>query len=695
MASEKTSNIGLNKWVPSDYVKMDEFNENFDKIDEVAADHAAQLAETTSQVFVEKYKRQDGETDDTGRIQRAIDSAPPYATIVFDPKVEYRWTSVKSKKSLTFNINGAYYKVNPYATQTPAIYFEGDVGEPYLLTADAAIDSRSLYLSGASSIFSKGDYVIVGDDYVTLPWASNGSSYTGRSEINKIDSVSGDTITLIKPVEWPYSISDGAYIKKITNLIDKARIIGASNGEEVNPGVESTGSPALPGKGHIFQFSYCLLPEVDDATLNGWQMHIVNFYRCVYPLARKVVGKKPFKPSAGGHGYVVRMDNCLGGMARENIGEGARHLVDWSRSYYGASESNLSISPFGVSYYTHGLGSKHIRSTHDQVIGSTTADEGWAMGDPQFSADFDFIIENPVFIGSGTAIHQKVGSKGMKIINPNIRTRSTAAIMATRGADDFLLDGGYVENFRPGTDTYAVLIQATDGDNPIIEYPHNVKLRFTKIKGNAMVKVEADGDVTVEDLEFDVNITANAGLAAALRVAQDISPKNLIIRRNNIKGQFDRGILGSTVPSGKYTIEQNTIDGYRTNGTQLRAGSTAGNLRYKDNVIKSNGSAPEIAFSSEISDAIKAGAVVEGNFPNNTNKKGSVTLSSNGLDFTYSFSHGLMSAPRYANATAGNEVTGTAEILFVTWNDTKIIVRFKTNPPQGTDNIVLNWEAII
>lgn len=45
MASEKTSNIGLNKWVPSDYVKVDEFNDNFDKIDEVAADHAAQLAE--------------------------------------------------------------------------------------------------------------------------------------------------------------------------------------------------------------------------------------------------------------------------------------------------------------------------------------------------------------------------------------------------------------------------------------------------------------------------------------------------------------------------------------------------------------------------------------------------------------------------------------------------------------------------
>lgn len=57
MASEKTSNIGLNKWVPSDYVKVNEFNDNFDKIDEVAADHAAQLAETTKESSLYRTKK--------------------------------------------------------------------------------------------------------------------------------------------------------------------------------------------------------------------------------------------------------------------------------------------------------------------------------------------------------------------------------------------------------------------------------------------------------------------------------------------------------------------------------------------------------------------------------------------------------------------------------------------------------------
>lgn len=46
MSSEKTPKLGLHKWAPTDFVRMDEFNENFDKLDEVAGD----VAETESKV---------------------------------------------------------------------------------------------------------------------------------------------------------------------------------------------------------------------------------------------------------------------------------------------------------------------------------------------------------------------------------------------------------------------------------------------------------------------------------------------------------------------------------------------------------------------------------------------------------------------------------------------------------------------
>ncbi len=89
MSSEKTTNLQLNKWVPTDYVKMDEFNENFDKIDKVAADHAAQLAETIKHsvngkkiLALSSYQRIAPENDDNGRFTRAIMDADDETTIV-------------------------------------------------------------------------------------------------------------------------------------------------------------------------------------------------------------------------------------------------------------------------------------------------------------------------------------------------------------------------------------------------------------------------------------------------------------------------------------------------------------------------------------------------------------------------------------------------------------------------------------
>lgn len=49
MSSEKTTKLGLHKWVPTDYVKREEFNENFAKIDDNAAQVAEQLAQTTQE----------------------------------------------------------------------------------------------------------------------------------------------------------------------------------------------------------------------------------------------------------------------------------------------------------------------------------------------------------------------------------------------------------------------------------------------------------------------------------------------------------------------------------------------------------------------------------------------------------------------------------------------------------------------
>lgn len=67
MSSKKTPNLGLHEWVPTDYVQMEEFNENFKKLDEVggAADQLSQDVESINiqleqTVRKEEYQKEIG-----------------------------------------------------------------------------------------------------------------------------------------------------------------------------------------------------------------------------------------------------------------------------------------------------------------------------------------------------------------------------------------------------------------------------------------------------------------------------------------------------------------------------------------------------------------------------------------------------------------------------------------------------------
>lgn len=71
MSTNKTTNLGLHSWVRSDPFKMDEFNENFDKLDQAvgknkdaiekkvdqsALDAVSEVANGRAQIIAESYK---------------------------------------------------------------------------------------------------------------------------------------------------------------------------------------------------------------------------------------------------------------------------------------------------------------------------------------------------------------------------------------------------------------------------------------------------------------------------------------------------------------------------------------------------------------------------------------------------------------------------------------------------------------
>lgn len=645
-----------------------------------------------SRVYVEYFKKEGAETDDTDRVQRAINAAPEYSEIVFDPHKTYSIKSVTCTKSLTINFQGASLLLNPYATQTPAFYFKGTVGASSLVSSDVNAKDRTLTVTGASTLFADEDFLIIGDNHVTPAWSGAATSYTGRYEINQISSISGDTITLTKPMEWAYTVADGFNVKKFTKLLKNPKIVNSGMINEVDPGAASTSSPANSGKGHLFQFQYCLGAELRDCYVDGYQMHVVNTNFCINTNIENISAVNPFRPSEGGHGYLVRDDNSVGTVVRKCYAVGARHVVDWSRSTDGVSIDNVSFDQSGVSFYTHGTGVKRCKSINDKVIGATSTEEGWSMGDPSFAADYDYEIHNCTYLGTGYAIGMKVGSDGLKVINPRILTRADYAIGVTRGAKNFTLIGGEIENYNTGVNRFNLLVDITTGSGTALEYPTNITVRGTKFKGNGIVRIDALGTVIFENNEFDVNITANGGLAGALRLCEVQAPSHMFIRGNVIKGAFDRGIYNSTAPSTEFVIDDNFIEGYRTTGIQVRS---AGNLKLRRNSVNNNGSGNEIAFSGDVGASLTAGMVVKDNKPNKSRQEGTYTFDGNAGVTSYTIPHTLLGKPTRFNVISGNAVAGTAEIAYVTPWSTNLTISFKTAPPTGTGNVTVHWWAEI
>src|SRR5690554_7903813 len=86
MSSEKTPNLQLHRWQPSDYVLRTEFNDNFAKID----DHAKQVTERLAEIAVNVKSFGaigDGIADDYQAIKDAVAviNANGGGTLIFPP----------------------------------------------------------------------------------------------------------------------------------------------------------------------------------------------------------------------------------------------------------------------------------------------------------------------------------------------------------------------------------------------------------------------------------------------------------------------------------------------------------------------------------------------------------------------------------------------------------------------------------
>lgn len=69
MSNEKTDHLKLNKWNPDDYVQVEEFNENFQKIDDDSNKVSTQLADTANEIEVLETSKMSKDTNDISVFQ--------------------------------------------------------------------------------------------------------------------------------------------------------------------------------------------------------------------------------------------------------------------------------------------------------------------------------------------------------------------------------------------------------------------------------------------------------------------------------------------------------------------------------------------------------------------------------------------------------------------------------------------------
>jgi hypothetical protein len=404
----------------------------------------------------------DGVNDDTAGMQAAINAAPAGSVLRGTPGKTYYFTSLSTNKTLCIDFQGANLRVAPgvasLVSATPALKFQSTLASSLAInTATAGADNVTLTASGGGTSFAVDDWVQLRDVTPVLGWDQGiggvtSNTYSERLEVNRIIRISGDTLYFQKPIEWGYDSAYTATATKISSPIVKPKIINVGTVTEDNPGGNYTGS-SVTGP-HIFAFFHCIEPMVDGATVDGWQLHIVQFSKCYKPVARRVSGTNPFRPSTGGHGYVVQFERSSNGLAELSTGFFTRHLVDHTQSYDCLSRKNTAFSPRTAQFAGHGQGAKRMMSVDDTVYMTQDSGNGvgWSMGNSGFNADYGYTIVRPTLYASAglNGILALANSEDLLVIEPRFVIAKSSAtafngIQVNSGTKRTKVRGGVID----------------------------------------------------------------------------------------------------------------------------------------------------------------------------------------------------------------------------------------------------------
>ena len=520
-------------------------------------------------------------------LQNILNMAPEGSRIVF-PTAHYNLKSAKTNKSFDIDFQYSTITASPDPLgSTSVIQFESDLGVAYpIQTAATYVAQISLESEGDALNFYSGDWIVIRDRKVVRGWdqdlgGTKSGSYDERLEVNRVSSVSGGTIILEKPIEWLYSGPDSATVRKIINPVTNASIRNVKKIQEIDPGSPRVGSTVVGP--HLFSFFYCISPVTKNIHAEGWQLHVIQFSKCVAYYAGNVTGRNPFRPELGGHGYVVQSERSIGGVVDRASGWRTRHLVDHTQDYDCVSKNCKAYSPRVAQFACHGQGSKRIKSIDDTVYftGSSANAVGWSMGNPAFNADYGFTIVRPIAYASGgiSCVVTYANSEDLLVIDPLfVVTKQTSgafiAVDITSGAKNTKLRGGMIDLSNATgspSDRCVRTFEKTSGSDTVGIAPVNLSITDLDIKtplasgSFGISAANLTGSLKVKGM----NIVGSSSVSNGFDVAATTSLRVFEFEGNTFDGVFQRGLRTLAVPSQVYRVLNNRYLGNYTNDAKL------------------------------------------------------------------------------------------------------------------------------
>lgn len=516
-----------------------------------------------------------------------------------------------NNSGVVLDFNGAHITTDLRDQDYPMIFVQGSQDEPMSIDS-VEVGQRTINVpTGRGVEFAPNDIIRISDSGVTLPWnygltPDPGITVVGRSQMNWVEFVTGDVITLSEPCGIAF---DTIPLVRKENMLNGIEIKNIKEVNEIDPGAPYSGDTQYGP--HIIALWWCDRAYVHDVCANGFQLHVVDVRQCTRTTVERVSGIEPFRPQYGGHGYTVRFDGCAGCFALNNYGQKVRHHIDDSASFDTTSAHNFCVHGVVSAYKTHGTGSYRYTSYCDRHVGGSSS-TGWEIGNLSYRADYDVTIISPRAYGGNYGIMFSTCSENLTVIDAQFQFITGRDIAMWAGAKNLVVKDSTFINGPTKSENILVRSKVYLADSYGLDCT-DVSISgcsFLTAAGPStqnLVVVDALGTILIESND----IKADQSNVTAFAVGQLLQQSNIFIRNNNMIGSGGGRLMRvyQAPTTGYYITDNNDLGAARSSRIAVSS-----NLIMQNN----NEGTGTYVLDGSFSDAVTGGAKFINNLPSNS-----------------------------------------------------------------------------